>query len=90
MDVNSGNSSVAFIAYRYQSRKRDAVQHKHGKAEACRRALGEAECLSAQTQRIISVLCRCLYEGNGKENGKYYIVYWGYIGVMKKKMETAV
>ena len=24
----------------------------------------------------------------GSENGSYYIVYWGYIGVMEKKMET--
>ena len=34
-----------------------------------------------------------LYRDNGKENGNYrdYIgfrVYWGYIGIMEKKMET--
>ena len=29
-------------------------------------------------------LCR----DNGKENGNYYIVYWGYIGIMEKKIET--
>ena len=23
---------------------------------------------------------------NGKENGNYYIVYWGYIGIMEKTM----
>ena len=24
-----------------------------------------------------------LYRDNGKENGNYYIVYWGYIGVLE-------
>ena len=28
---------------------------------------------------------------NGKENGNYYSgLYWGYIGIMEKKMETAI
>ena len=27
------------------------------------------------------------YRDNGKENGKYYIVYRGSIGMMEKKME---
>ena len=29
-----------------------------------------------------------LYGDNGKENGNCYIVYWGYIGIMEKNMET--
>ena len=31
-----------------------------------------------------------LYRDNGKENGNYYIVYQGYIGIMEKKMETTI
>ena len=33
-----------------------------------------------------------LYRDNGKENGSYYngVVYWGYIGIMEKKMETTI
>ena len=30
------------------------------------------------------------YKDNGKENGNYYIIYWGYIGIMEKKMETTL
>ena len=29
-----------------------------------------------------------LYWDNGKQNGNYYIVYWGYIGIMEKKKQT--
>ena len=29
-----------------------------------------------------------LYWDNGKENGNYYIILGGYIGIMEKKMET--
>ena len=46
-----------------------------------------------------------LFRGNGKENGNYIgftlgyevenkmettIVYWGYVGIMEKKMETTI
>ena len=31
-----------------------------------------------------------LYGDNGKENGKYYIVYRGYVGIVEKKMETTI
>ena len=31
-----------------------------------------------------------VYWGNGKEHGNSYMVYWGYIGIMEKKMETAM
>ena len=31
-------------------------------------------------------LCR----DDEKLSGNYYIVYWGYIGIMEKKMETAI
>ena len=39
-----------------------------------------------------------LYWDNGKENGNYYNglyrgyigLYWGYIGIMEKKMETTI
>ena len=27
---------------------------------------------------------------NGKENGNYYIVCWGHIGIMEKKTETTM
>ena len=27
---------------------------------------------------------------NGKDNGNYYIVYRGYIGIMEKKLETTI
>ena len=30
------------------------------------------------------------HKDNGKEHGDYYIVYWGYIRMMEKKMETAI
>ena len=30
------------------------------------------------------------YGNNGKENGNYYVVYWGYTGIMEKKMETTI
>ena len=30
------------------------------------------------------------YWDHGKENGHYYMVYWGYIGIMEKKMETTM
>ena len=43
----------------------------------------------------IQGLCVILVGDNGKENGNYYIIigyilglYWGYIGIMEKKMET--
>ena len=29
-----------------------------------------------------------LYRENARENGNYYIVYKGYIGIMEKTMET--
>ena len=32
--------------------------------------------------------CIHLYRDNGKEHGNYYIVYWGYIGIMEKNMEA--
>ena len=31
-----------------------------------------------------------MYWDNGKENGNYYIVYWGNTGIMEKKMETII
>ena len=33
-----------------------------------------------------------LYWDDGKENGNYYIniVYWGYIGIMEKRMESTI
>ena len=31
-----------------------------------------------------------LYGDNGKENGNYCIVYWGYRGIMEKNMETTI
>ena len=34
-----------------------------------------------------------LYRDNGKEDGNYYNVkelYWGYIGIMEKNMETTI
>ena len=30
------------------------------------------------------------YWDHGKENGHYYMAYWGYIGIMEKKMETTM
>ena len=27
---------------------------------------------------------------NGKHNGNYYMIYWGYIGIMEKKTETTI
>ena len=27
---------------------------------------------------------------NGKENGSYYRIYRGYLGIMEKKMETTI
>ena len=29
-----------------------------------------------------------LYRENGKDNGNYYMVYRGYIGIMEKNMKT--
>ena len=31
-----------------------------------------------------------LYGDNGKENGHYYIMYWGYMGIMEKQLETTI
>ena len=31
-----------------------------------------------------------LYWDNGKENGNYYSIYWGHIGITDKKMETTM
>ena len=35
-----------------------------------------------------------IHWGNGKENGNYYMIYWGYIGVymgiMENRMETTI
>ena len=31
-----------------------------------------------------------IYRDTGNENGNYYIAYWGYIGIMEKKMETTI
>ena len=34
-----------------------------------------------------------IYGNNGKENGNYHILlglYWRYIGIVKKKMETTI
>ena len=45
-------------------------------------------------QHIVSILG--LYRGNGEENGNYHnrdyigVLYWGYIGVMERKMETII
>ena len=33
---------------------------------------------------------RGLRRDNGKEHGNYYRVFWGYIGIMEKIMETAI
>ena len=31
-----------------------------------------------------------LYSDSGRENGNYYTVYWGYIGVLEKKLKTTI
>ena len=31
-----------------------------------------------------------LSRGNGKENGNYYVVYRGHLGIMEKKMKTTI
>ena len=33
-----------------------------------------------------------LHKDNGKSNGNYYIIglFWGYIGILEKKMETTI
>ena len=30
------------------------------------------------------------YRDSGKEHGNYYRIYWGYIGIMEKKMDIAI
>ena len=30
------------------------------------------------------------HSDDGKANGNYYIIYWGYRGIMEKKMETTI
>ena len=31
-----------------------------------------------------------LYRDNGEEHGSYYVVYWGYIGIMKMEVEATL
>ena len=31
-----------------------------------------------------------IYWDNGKEHGNYYLIYWGFGGIMEKKMETTI
>ena len=40
-------------------------------------------------EEYLGILTR-FYGDNGKENGNYYIVYWGYRGIMEKNMETTI
>ena len=76
---------------------------KHGKAKPCKHkaaysAQGNSLCFAKSRQANGFSYARCceepevlkLLEQNGKENGNYYTVYWGNIGIMEKKMETTI
>ena len=44
--------------------------------------------MEKKMETTISILG--FYKDNRKDNGDHYVVYWGYIRIMEKKMETAM
>ena len=43
-----------------------------------------------QTDKARAVGAESLGASAGTNHGNYYIVYWEYIGIMEKKMETTI